>query len=87
MNLVVETDDASIESVLQQIPSCSSCDFGKPFLEIFNAYEKDFYKIDKLLFSPAQVVINNVTSGRTFIAGAIRNDLLRKSFGMSVQNA
>ena len=87
VNLVVETDDASIESVLQQIPSCSSCDFGKPFLEIFNAYEKDFYKIDKLLFSPAQVVINNVTSGRTFIAGAIRNDLLRKSFGMSVQNA
>ena len=87
VNLVVETDDAAIEAVLEQIPSCSSSDFGKPFLEIFHAYEKDFYKIDKLLFSPAQVVINNMTTGRTFIAGAIRNDLLRKSFGMDVPNA
>ena len=87
VNLVVETDDAAIEAVLEQIPSCSSSDFGKPFLEIFHAYEKDFYKIDKLLFSPAHVVINNMTTGRTFMAGAIRNDLLQKSFGMDVPNA
>ena len=32
-----------------------------------------------LLFSPAEVYINNATSGRTFQAGAVAPDLIRAS--------
>ena len=81
VNLWVETADAAIEDVLDRLPSASSPDFGEPFLDVFNRYEKDFYKIDKLLFSPAMVTINNVTSGKTFCVGSIRHDIMRASFG------
>jgi len=87
VNLSVDTDDEAISSVLDRIPSSGSSDFGTPFLEIFNSYDKDFYKIDKLLFSPAQVVINNLRSGQTFVAGVIHNDILKTSFGLDDSSA
>ena len=65
VNLSVDTDDEAITSILDRVPSSSSSDFGTPFLDIFNSYDKDFYKIDKLLFSPAKVVINNLRSGNS----------------------
>jgi methenyltetrahydromethanopterin cyclohydrolase len=82
VTLWVETTDAAIESVIDRLPSSSSPDFGKPFLNLFNRYEQDFYKIDKLLFSPAMVTIHNLTSGKTYPGGSIRQDILRTSFGM-----
>lgn len=81
VNLSVDTDDEAITSILERVPSSSASDFGTPFLEIFNSYDKDFYKIDKLLFSPAKVIINNLRTGNTFSAGSIHNDILQKSFG------
>ncbi len=81
VDLSVDTDDDAITGILDQIPSSSSSDFGTPFLEIFNSYDRDFYKIDKLLFSPAHVVIHNLRSGNSFVAGSIHNDILHKSFG------
>lgn len=82
VHLWVDTDDDSIEQVIDSLPSNSSADFGRPFLEIFEHYDRDFYKIDKSLFSPAQVAIFNIRTGRTFVGGQIRSDLLRQSFGL-----
>lgn len=82
VNIWVDTDDALIEKILGDLPSSSSADFGEPFLNIFEQYDRDFYKIDKLLFSPAQVIINNLATGRTFSGGKLRHDILRSSFGM-----
>ena len=83
VELIVDTDDEAIESILDLIPSSSSSEFGTPFLEIFNRYEKDFYKIDKMLFSPAEIVIRNMKTARKFTAGKVRNDILKTSFGIS----
>lgn len=83
VNLTVDSEDEAIESILDQIPSSSSDDFGKPFLEIFEESGRDFYKIDKLLFSPAEIVIRNQKTDREFSAGKIRNDILKTSFGIS----
>jgi methenyltetrahydromethanopterin cyclohydrolase len=68
----VATDDAAVESVIERLPSSASRDYGEPFAELFARYEGDFYKIDPLLFSPAEVSITNMTSGRTFRAGQRR---------------
>ncbi len=70
VNLWVESEDAAIEEILSQLPSCSSDDFGVPFLDIFNRYDRDFYKIDKMLFSPAKVVIHNIKTGQHFPAAS-----------------
>ena len=80
--LTVDTTDEAIEKIANQIPSCSSAEFGTPFLDIFNKYDKDFYKIDKMLFSPAEIVIVNRPTGREFHVGEIRNDVLKLSFGI-----
>ena len=53
-----------------------------PFLEIFERYDRDFYKIDKMLFSPACVIINNLRSGKIRNFGPVRNDILNASFGV-----
>lgn len=82
VNLWVAAKDEEILKAGERLPSSSSTDFGQPFLNIFNRYDRDFYKIDKLLFSPAHVVINNLLSGRTFSFGQLRPDILRDSFGL-----
>jgi methenyltetrahydromethanopterin cyclohydrolase len=63
------------------MPSGGSRDHGRPFAEIFKAYKGNFYDIDPLLFSPAQVNVTNLESGRTFHAGALDEKLLDLSFG------
>ena len=75
----VETDDAHIESVIERLPSVASRDYGAPFGELFQRYGGDFYKIDPLLFSPAEIAITNVASGRTFQAGGLNTAVLRAS--------
>ena len=83
VNLSVETTDEAIKKIIDSVPSMSSSDFGTAFLDIFNRYEQDFYKIDKMLFSPAQITIHNIATGNTFQSGQIRNDILKSSYAIS----
>ena len=53
VTLWVMGDDESIAEIVTRVPSISSAAYGRPFLEIFEAAGRDFYKIDPLLFSPA----------------------------------
>jgi methenyltetrahydromethanopterin cyclohydrolase len=87
VNLSVDADDDTIARVIERVPSSSSGDFGTPFLDIFQSYDNDFYKIDKLLFSPAKIVIENLRSGKLFEAGEIHHDVLQKSFGCEATSA
>lgn len=77
----VRTEDGEIERTINDIPSSASRDYGRPFYEIFQAYGGDFYQIDPLLFSPAEVFINNLTSGRTYHAGEVNAEVLRGVLG------
>ncbi|MGC9518003.1 MAG: methenyltetrahydromethanopterin cyclohydrolase [Methanomicrobiales archaeon] len=75
-----EGDD--IESLAQNLPSSSSDGYGKPFYDIFKEADYDFYKIDKGMFAPAEVVINDLTTGKMYRAGYVNPELLMKSFGV-----
>jgi len=75
-----EGDD--IKAVAEQLPSSSSEGYGKPFFDVFKEAEFDFYKIDKGMFAPAEVVINDMRTGETFRAGEVNVELLMKSFGI-----
>jgi methenyltetrahydromethanopterin cyclohydrolase len=75
----VETEDAAIEAVIEGLPSSASRDHGVPFGELFKRYGGDFYKIDPLLFSPAEVALTNARSGRTFKAGGVDPGVLAGS--------
>jgi methenyltetrahydromethanopterin cyclohydrolase len=77
----VRANDEELDALAKRLPSSSSSDYGTPFYEIFKRYDNDFYKIDPLLFSPAEVWLTSVTSGRTFHAGQLNAGVLRTSFG------
>jgi len=71
-----------IKEYLEKIPSNKSKGYGKPFYEIFKEAQFDFYKIDTSLFSPAEVVINELSEGVVYHCGAVNPDVTLKSFGL-----
>jgi methenyltetrahydromethanopterin cyclohydrolase len=78
--LHVTGDDASLEAVGPRVPSSSSKDHGEPFAEIFARFNNDFYAVDPHLFSPAQVVFQNLETGRAFSFGQVEHAVLVRSF-------
>lgn len=63
----------------EKLPSGSSRDYGEPFAEIFKRFKGDFYVIDPLLFSPAEVIVTALETGETFRAG--KRDFDRLNWG------
>jgi methenyltetrahydromethanopterin cyclohydrolase len=76
---VVDASDSELASLTPLIPAESSPDYGTPFYETFKRYNSDFYKIDPLLFSPAEVWLTSAKSGATFHAGHLNPQVLKAS--------
>lgn len=81
VTLWVTGDDQSLEEIGPKVPSVSSAAYGKPFLEIFEEAGRDFYNIDPHLFSPAEIVLQNINTGRSHVFGRVAPEILRRSFG------
>jgi methenyltetrahydromethanopterin cyclohydrolase len=75
----VQAPDAELEKLAEQVPASASRDYGTPFYELFQRYGGDFYKIDPLLFSPAEVWLTSTETGRTFHAGRLNPEVLEAS--------
>lgn len=82
--LWVRAEDELLAELGRKVPSSASPDHGAPFAEIFQRYGNDFYKIDPMLFSPAEVVFHNVASGRSHFFGRTEPEVLKRSFFGSV---
>jgi len=76
---VVLADDDELAAIAERLPASASSDYGTPFYDIFKRYDNDFYKIDPMLFSPAEVWLTSAASGRTFHAGGTDAGVLRRS--------
>ncbi|HEX2450628.1 MAG TPA: methenyltetrahydromethanopterin cyclohydrolase [Gemmatimonadales bacterium] len=75
----IRADDEALAALAEKLPASASRDYGTPFYEIFQRYEGDFYKIDPLLFSPAEVWLTSINSGKTYHAGGLNADVLQAS--------
>ena len=75
----IRADDERLADLAERLPSSGSSDYGTPFFDIFKRYDNDFYKIDPMLFSPAEVWLTNSVTGRTFHGGRLNADVLRRS--------
>jgi methenyltetrahydromethanopterin cyclohydrolase len=80
VHLTMNADDDELRALVERLPASASSDYGEPFGKVFKDAEYDFYKIDPLLFSPAQVRLTSVGSGRSFEAGQINLEVLERSF-------
>jgi methenyltetrahydromethanopterin cyclohydrolase len=80
VTLWVESDDDYLAEIGPKVPSCAQPDHGSPCLVIFERYDWDFYKIDRLLFSPAEVYFSNLRTGRSHAFGRVKPEVLWQSF-------
>jgi methenyltetrahydromethanopterin cyclohydrolase len=80
VTLWVRAEDELLAEVGPKVPAVSSADYGAPFKDIFERYQRDFYKIDPLLFSPGEVTFSNLQTGKTHRFGKTDPDVLRRSF-------
>jgi methenyltetrahydromethanopterin cyclohydrolase len=75
----IDAADDDLAALAERLPASASADYGTPFYEIFKRYDGDFYKIDPMLFSPAEIWLTSATTGRTFHAGRLDPEVLRVS--------
>ncbi len=80
VELTVDGPDDELEALVERMPSSASKDHGEPFGKLLKEADWDFYAIDPLLFSPAEVSLVSVESGRSFHAGSVQLDVLERSF-------
>jgi methenyltetrahydromethanopterin cyclohydrolase len=80
VELTVDAPDDELEAIVERVPSSASDDHGEPFGKVLEAADWDFYKIDPLLFSPAEIRLVSVESGRSFEAGSVALDVIERSF-------
>ncbi len=80
VQLFVDCGDDDARDLAQKLPSSASRDYGKLFGQIFKDVGYDFYKIDPMLFAPAEVIVSTLKGGKTFRAGKVNEDLLDLSF-------
>jgi methenyltetrahydromethanopterin cyclohydrolase len=72
---IQSTEDDGLADLIEQVPSSTSSDYGKPFHQIFKDAKGDFYKIDKLLFAPAHITVNDMRTGLFHTAGQLEPTL------------
>ncbi|WP_336002281.1 methenyltetrahydromethanopterin cyclohydrolase [Halorientalis halophila] len=65
----------------QEVPSSATEEYGRPFAEIFEDADWDFYEVPESVFAPAQVTID-VVGGETHVLGEPNHDLLADSFSL-----
>lgn len=80
VHLFVAGAAADARGLAEQLPSERSRDYGRPFVDIFKRAKGDFYAIDPMLFSPAEVIVTALDSGESFHTGRVDLSLLDASF-------
>jgi methenyltetrahydromethanopterin cyclohydrolase len=81
VHLTIEADDDdALHDLVDRLPASASSDYGEPFGKVLKDADFDFYAIDPLLFSPAQIRLTSVGSGRSFEAGRVNLEVLERSF-------
>jgi methenyltetrahydromethanopterin cyclohydrolase len=80
VHLTVGAGDDELEALAPKVPSSASSDHGEPFGALLERAGFDFYKLDPMLFSPAEVRLTSTETGRTFAAGSVDLEVLERSF-------
>ncbi len=80
VHLWIEAGDDEAADLAQRLPSAASEAFGTPFGELLAAADWNFYDIDPMLFSPADVTLTSTESGRAHHGGGLAPEVVERSF-------
>ena len=80
VTLWIDAAGDELAGLVPKVPSNASAQHGRPFGELLKEAGGNFYDLDPLLFSPAQVTLIGLRDGSAHAAGEVREDLLERSF-------
>ena len=81
VHLTVEADDDdALRELVERLPPRHPRTTASRSARSSRTADFDFYAIDPLLFSPAQIRLTSVASGRSFEAGPVNLEVLERSF-------
>ena len=66
---------------IDEVPSTAADEYGRPFADVFDEHDWDFYDMPVELFAPAQVTVDVVGEGVS-VVGRTDEALLAESFGL-----
>ncbi len=76
--LIVKSEpDDNLQELIAKLPSKSSPNYGKKFLEMFNEAGKDFANFDLTILAPSEVIINDIRTGKVYHEGELNLELLK----------
>ena len=76
--IINSNPEDDLDTLIQQIPSKFSKNYGRTYLEAFNEAGLDFANFDLSLIAPTEVIINDVRTGKIYHEGKIETDYLLK---------
>lgn len=77
LHLIVQSEqEAELSEKVKYLPSSSSKNYGRKFLELFNEAGRDFANFDLSLLAPTEISINNIVSGKTYRCGKMNLSLI-----------
>ncbi len=82
---IQSTEEDGLADLIAKAPSSTSSDYGKPFYQIFKDAKGDFYKIDKMLFAPAHITVNDLQTGQYHTAGNLDPQLFLEALATTLK--
>ncbi|MCF2137182.1 MAG: methenyltetrahydromethanopterin cyclohydrolase [Candidatus Thorarchaeota archaeon] len=78
--LFIETDENdNLEELVERCPATASEQYGVPFYNLLKSKNFDFYELDPLLFSPAEVTLIDYQDQKAYTAGFLNAAVLKQS--------
>ncbi len=78
---IKDGNDHELSNLVSNLPASTSPDYGRPFLDVLED-AGDFYSIDQGLFAPAEIVLTNLSTGKSHQAGNLDKENLLTSLGL-----
>lgn len=75
-HLLVTGPEDEARDLARALPSCTSPHWGQSFAEVWEEAQGDFARIDAGLFSPAEILVTALDTGRSFASGEARPERL-----------
>ncbi|PCN50621.1 methenyltetrahydromethanopterin cyclohydrolase [Candidatus Geothermarchaeota archaeon ex4572_27] len=76
---VVDEDDARLQELLSKAPATTWPDYGKLSYEALKAVNFDWSKLDPSFFTIGKLALTSRRSGKTYVAGRINPEALKRS--------
>ena len=79
----VKSDESDkLEALVERASSSASSEYGQPLYRLLASVGFDSHRLDPALFGPAEITVNDITSGRTLKAGHVNPVVLRQSLAI-----